>query len=125
MISFESTGDFKKTEDALHKMMQGDIYRALDTGAKAGVAALASMTPVDGGQSAAAWSYEIVRNGNSVSIYWTNHEIVDGTPLVILLQHGHGTGTGGYVQGRNFINPAIKPIFDRIADDVWKAVKSA
>lgn len=125
MFSFESSGSFKKTEAALKRMLKGDVFNALDQYAREGVAALANATPVDSGISAASWNYEVTKSFGFYSITWTNDHIVDGRPIVILLQYGHGTGTGGYVQGRDFINPAMKPIFDKIADKVWKAVTSA
>lgn len=124
-ISFESSGSFKNTERFLSRMSKGDIFKALDKHGAAGVAALKSATPRDSGVSAASWSYKVEKNGKSYSIEWRNSHKVAGVPLVILLQYGHGTGTGGYVRGRDFINPAIKPIFDRIANDVWREVVSA
>lgn len=125
MFSFESTGSFNKTEAALLKMSKGDIFSALDSYAREGVSALASATPVDSGITASSWSYEVTKSRGYYSITWTNSHVIDGRPIVIMLQYGHGTGTGGYVQGRDFINPAMKPIFDKIADKVWKAVTSA
>lgn len=125
MISFQSSGSFRKTEGFLKKMSKGEIFRTLERFGREGVAALASSTPSQSGMTAASWSYNITRTKSSFSIEWTNSHIVGGVPLVILLQYGHGTGTGGYVRGRDFINPALKPIFDRIADEAWKAVVSA
>jgi len=125
MISFESSGSLARTEAFLLKMSRGDMFSRLDSLAQKGVDALAAATPVDSGLTATSWSYEIKRSGRSCSISWTNSHEVNGTPVVILLQYGHGTGTGGYVRGRDFINPALKPIFDEIADNVWKAVTSA
>jgi hypothetical protein len=92
---------------------------------KAGVQALASATPVESGLTAESWDYKVLNTASSFSITWTNSHVVDGRPIAILLQYGHGTGTGGYVEGRDYINPALKPIFDRLADEVWKAVTSA
>lgn len=125
MISFETTGSLNKTQQFFDKMLKGDMYTTLDKFAQEGVAALASVTPVDSGETANSWSYEIIKSKSGAEIAWTNSNIVGGTPVVILLQYGHGTGTGGYVQGRDFINPALKPVFDRIANGVWKAVQSA
>lgn len=125
MFSFESTGSFSKTEAFLNRMLKDDIFQALDGYARQGVSALASATPIDSGITAASWSYEVKKSFGSYSITWTNNHVVDGRPIAIMLQYGHGTGTGGYVQGRDFINPAMKPIFDKIADQVWKAVTSA
>ena len=125
MISFTSSGSFKNIDAFLSKMSRREMFNSLDSFGREGVAALANATPVDSGITAASWSYEVQRTGNSYTIMWTNNHVVDGRPIVIMLQYGHGTGTGGYVQGRDFINPAIKPVFDRIADKVWKAVTSA
>ena len=124
MIVIESSGDFKRTEDFLARMVKNDIARNLDNSGRAGVQPLASATPIDSGLTAASWGYEIQITRGSRSITWTNTHIQSGIPVAILLQYGHGTGTGGYVRGRDFINPALKPIFDKIAQDVWKAVTS-
>lgn len=125
MFSFTSKGSFERTIQALQRMRNGDIFRALDAYGRAGVAALSAATPVDTGETANSWSYEISSGRGSYSIAWTNSHSAAGTPLVIMLQYGHGTGTGGYVQGRDFINPAIRPQFDEIADAVWREVTTA
>lgn len=124
-ISFKITGSTKRTQTFLQRMQTNNIYLGLERLAQQGVTALEQATPKASGETAAAWSYRITYHGSSVSIEWTNSNIVDGVPVVILLQYGHGTGTGGYVQGRDFINPAIKPIFDQIANDVWKKVTTS
>lgn len=125
MITFEARGDFKRTEKFLQKMGRKDIFKSLENYGREGVNALASATPSESGQTAASWGYEVHSDGKSYSISWTNHNVNGGIPIVILLQYGHGTGTGGYVSGRDFINPAVKPIFDKIAENVWKEVTSA
>lgn len=125
MISFESRGSFKRTEGFLKTMSNNDIFRSLEGYAQEGVSALASATPVDSGLAASSWDYTVERSRGSYSIYWTNSNTEGGAQVVIMLQYGHGTGTGGYVRGRDFINPAIRPIFDKIANNVWKAVTSA
>lgn len=125
MISAEFTGDFKNTERFLRKMGTADLTAALKSLAQEGVRALSAATPVDSGLTADSWGYEIRRSKNSSSITWTNTHIVSGAPIAIMLQYGHGTGTGGYVKGRDYINPAIRPIFDKIADEAWKVVTSA
>ena len=125
MFSFSSHGSLSKTEQYLRHLQKGDMFDALEQYAREGVAALANATPIDSGLTAASWDYTIERSGRSYSIVWTNTNTVDGLPIAIMLQYGHGTGTGGYVQGQDYINPAMKPIFDQIADKVWKAVKSA
>lgn len=125
MITFTTKGDFKRTEEFLMKMAKGDLFTALDRYGQEGVQALAAATPKDSGETASSWSYEIKKDAGSYSIIWSNGHMADGTPVAVLIQVGHGTGTGGYVSGRNFINPALQPIFDRIANDVWKEVTSA
>lgn len=125
MIRFETSGSFSRTDRFLSTLSRGDFYRTLDKAGREGVEALAAATPVESGVTSASWSYSIERSKGSATIQWTNSHTVNGVPLVILLQYGHGTGTGGYVQGRDFINPALKPVFDKIANDVWKAVTSA
>lgn len=125
MITFESTGSFNKTESFLTQMSKGDIFQALEKYAQQGVSALSAATPVDSGATAMSWGYEIQKSRGSYSITWTNTNVVNGAPIAIMLQYGHGTGTGGYVRGRDYINPAMKPVFDRIAEQVWKAVTSA
>jgi hypothetical protein len=124
-ISFSSRGSFKKTESFLGKMSRGEIYRLLEGYAQDGVAALAAATPKDSGGTSALWNYKISRSMGRTSITWTNSHVVNGVPIAIILQYGHGTGTGGYVQGRDYINPTLKPIFDKIANNTWKAVTSA
>lgn len=125
MIRIKTSGSFKKTEAFLRKMSSGDIYRSLESGAREGVSALAKATPQESGLASNSWDYVIERSGKAVTIKWTNTDVENGFPVAIMLQLGYGTGTGGYVQGRDYINPAMKPIFDKISADVWKAVTSA
>lgn len=125
MIKIKLGGSFKNTEKFLKAMARLDVGGVLDSCGKEGVAALASATPVETARAANSWSYEVARKGDVYSITWLNSDIENGFPVVIRLQYGYGTGTGGYVQGRDFINPAIRPIFDKIADRVWKEVTSA
>lgn len=124
-ISFQSRGDFKRTGNFLEKLLKRDIYKALDKHGREGVAALSSATPAESGLAAASWGYEVKTSGKSASIIWTNSDVENGFPVAIMLQYGYGTGTGGYVRGRDYINPAMKPVFDRIAESVWKEVTSA
>src|SRR5215831_9452286 len=119
------TGSFDNTERFLKAMSKLDIPKIVRSQCQAGVAKLASATPEDTGRAAHSWSYEIVDKKGGCDIYWTNSDVEDGYPVIIGIQYGHGTGTGGYVQGQDFINPAIRPIFDQIANDVWRAVTSA
>jgi len=122
MFYIESKGSFKSTENFLQKMAQFNFEGILDAYAQAGVHALESATPTDSGLAAGSWGYEISSSGGVHTISWTNNDVENGFPVAIMLQYGHGTGTGGYVQGRDYINPAMKPIFDKIAEEVWKAV---
>lgn len=103
-------------------MSTQDIFLTLNRYGQIGVQALAAATPRDSGETAASWTYEIKRAPGSYSIVWGNTHMAANQPVAILLQYGHGTGTGGYVQGRDYINPAIQPIFDQIAAEAWKAV---
>lgn len=125
MITFESTGSFKNMEKFLKRMSKNDIFDTLERYAQEGVRALASATPKNSGITADSWGYELKKDGRFYSITWTNSNRHNGFPVAVMLQYGHGTGTGGYVRGQDYINPAIRPIFDRIAEDVWKAVTSA
>jgi hypothetical protein len=125
VISFSVSGSTKRTEDFLRKMATGNIFQSLDSLAQQGVTALKTATPKDSGLAASTWGYEIHRSGKGCTIIWTNSDVENGFPVAIMLQYGHGTGTGGYVQGRDYINPVMKPIFDQIAEQVWKVVTSA
>lgn len=125
MISFTVSGSFKNTENFLKKLAQGDMYKSLEQLAREGANALASATPIESGLASSSWDFEISRSKRSCTITWTNTDVENGFPVAVMLQYGYGTGTGGYVQGQDYINPAMRPIFDRIADQVWKAVTSA
>lgn len=122
MIVFRQIGDFKKTEKFFRKISKGDFFQTLNAFGRKGVEALASATPVNSGKTADSWDYEIHRSSGQISIYWTNSNVNDGVNIAIILQYGHGTRNGGYVQGRDYINPAIRPIFDKIADDAWREI---
>lgn len=124
MITIVVSGSFSRLEAFLRKISSDDIFLDLDQYAREGVAALASATPVDSGLAASSWGYEIVHSKGMYTIYWTNKDVENGFPVAIMLQYGHATGSGGYVQGVDYINPAIKPIFDKIQYKVWKAVTS-
>lgn len=121
-VVFRHKGDLKKSRKFLETLSRREEFKNLDRLAKEGVQALSSATPFDTGLTASSWGYEIHTSGGSYQIVWTNSNINKGVPIAIILQYGHGTGTGGYVQGRDYINPAIRPVFDRIADEVWKEV---
>lgn len=122
MITFKQKGDFSKLTRFLERAKEAVHLGDLDKYGRAGVAALSSATPVDSGLTAASWYYEIENKNGSVTISFHNSNIQNGVPIAIILQLGHGTGTGGWVQGRDYINPAIQPIFDQIAKDAWEEV---
>lgn len=122
MISFRQKGDFSKLTGFLEKAKNGVRLGDLDRYGREGVAALASATPKDTGRTANSWYYEIVRKDGSVSIEFHNSNIQNGVPIAIILHYGHGTGTGGWVQGREYIDSAIQPIFDRLANEAWREV---
>jgi len=124
VFSFSSSGSFQKTEALLQKMAAGQALDILAKYGDIGVAALQAATPVDSGVTAQSWYYEIKKERDTYSIIWGNSHVVDGAPIAVLLQVGHGTRNGGYVQGRDYINPAIRPIFDAMAAEAWKVVTS-
>lgn len=124
-ISFESSGSFNKTEKFLQKMLKLDIDKLVDSQAAKGAAALSASTPKDSGRAALSWRHEIKKTANSVTIYWVNTDVENGYPVAVMIQYGHGTGTGGYVLGIDYINPTMRPVFEDIAQTVWKAVTSA
>ena len=125
-ISIKLSGNFNKSRKFMKKMLEDDLFKNLDAFGRRGCDALNSATPVDTGLTAGSWDYEVRKLDGGCTITWTNNSMTKtNIPIVILLQYGHGTGTGGYVAGQDFINPALRPIFDQIADDVWKAVTSA
>lgn len=125
MIEVTSTGDFKKTEAFLLAMKRGEVYDILEKYGQQGQDALASATPIDSGITRESWKYEVVRKNGKYQIIWRNTNVESGIPVAILIQYGHATGTGGWVEGRDYINPAIQPLFDKIANEVWERVKRA
>ena len=120
MISFRQKGDFSKLSKYFEKMKEAAKIGVLDKYGREGVAALSSATPVESGKTASSWSYEIERQNGAVSIVFKNSNVNKGVPIAIILQLGHGTGTGGWVEGRDYINPAIQPIFDKLANEAWE-----
>lgn len=122
MITFKQKGDFSKLSSFLERAKEVVKMGNLDKYGRKGVEALAAATPVESGLTASSWYYEIERKDGSVSIVFKNSNFNKGVPIAIILQYGHGTGTGGWVEGRDYINPAIQPIFDEIADEVWREV---
>ena len=122
MIRFRQKGDFSKLTRFLERVKEAVRVGDLDKYGREGVAALASATPVHSGQTANSWRYEIINKQGSATITFYNSNIQNGVPIAIIIQYGHGTRNGGWVQGRDYINPAIQPIFDEIADSAWKEV---
>ena len=122
MISFKQKGDFSKLTSFLEKAKEAARIGDLDKYGREGVVALAAATPVDSGLTANSWYYEIEHKNGSATINFCNSNIQNGVPIAIILQYGHGTRNGGWVQGVDYINPAIQPIFDKIANSAWKEV---
>ena len=122
MITFKHTGDFSKADKFLKRAKNAVRIDDLDKYGREGVNALSSATPVETGTTAKSWRYEIVRKDGTVSINFLNSNIQNGVPIAIILQYGHATRNGGWVEGRDYINPAIQPIFDRIANNAWREV---
>lgn len=122
MIGFRQKGDFSKTTKFLKRVKNGVDLRSLDAYGRKGVAALSSATPVDTGTTANSWYYKIERTSTSVKLIFCNSNVHNGVPIAVILQYGHGTGTGGWVEGRDYINPAIQPVFDEIASNLWREV---
>lgn len=122
MISFRQKGDFSKLTSFLERAKEGVHLGDLDKYGREGVAALSSATPVDTGLTASSWYYEIINKDGIARIIFCNSNLQNGVPIAIVLQYGHATGTGGWVEGRDYINPAVRPIFDRLANSAWKEV---
>lgn len=125
MISFRQKGDFSKLTRYFERIREAIKIGVLDKYGRAGVAALAAATPTDTGNTAESWYYEIEHRNGSVTLSFFNSNVNDGVPIAIILQYGHGTGTGGWVQGRDYINPALRPVFDKLAADAWREVIKA
>ena len=122
MITIRSKGDFTKTRRYLEKVRRAIQLGIFDKYGREGVAALASATPVDSGETANSWHYEVVKGNGGARLVFTNTHINKGVNIAIILQYGHGTGTGGWVEGRDYINPAIQPVFDKIVQSLWREV---
>lgn len=119
----ENSGSFKRTIKFLKKLENGDFYKILDRYGKKGVEALIDYTPVDSGLTADSWYYEVDIEPDSASITWCNRHVIDGANVVLLLEYGHGTRFGGYVEGIDFVDPALQPIMDQITKDIWREVQ--
>lgn len=125
MIEISSSGSFKNIEKFLQKSQKIDVRAELNAAGQRGVNALSANTPQRTGAAANSWYYEVKRVGFGWSLTWYNSNIEDGYPVAVMIQHGHGTGTGGYVAGINYINPALRPVFNEIIEQVWKVVTKA
>lgn len=125
MISYRVQGDTRRTEAFLDRMIKGDLFSSAERHARAGVEALRRETPVESGLTADSWDYEIEEKSGSYIIWFLNTHVVDGFNVAVGLQYGHGTGNGGWVEGEDYINGALKSTFDAIQADVWKEVQKA
>lgn len=123
MITFKQKGDFLKVTAYLNKLKSKKFMQILERYGSVGVAALESATPVDTGVTASSWYYKIENQNGSVSLSFFNSNINKGVPIAIILQYGHGTRNGGWVEGRDYINPALQPVFDKLSKDLWEEVK--
>lgn len=123
VVMFRQKGDFRRTSDFLKRANRLNLDVILNQYGQEGVEALRAATPKDTGTTANSWSYIVHKGTGSITITWSNSNIVDGVPIAVILQYGHGTRNGGYVQGIDYINPAMKPIFDKIAQRAWEEVK--
>ena len=122
MITIKHHGNFNRTEGMFKRMSKFEIRSILKKYGDKGVAALAAATPIDSGKTASSWEYEITKNNGGYSITWNNTNVNQGVNIALILQLGHGTGTGGYVQGIDYINPALASIFEQLADEAWQEV---
>ncbi len=123
MFEVNSYGDHKNTTDFLNRLRNGDPYSDLNGYGQEGVAALANATPMNSGLTANSWAYRVIKSRKRPGIEWYNTNPAGTASVAVLIQYGHATGTGGYVIGIDYINPAMRPLFDRIAEDVWRKVK--
>lgn len=122
IVSVTQRGNFQKTDRFLHSLIGAHYERKLHHYGKMGVSALAEATPHDSGKTADSWGYEIVQEDGRLAVHWTNSNIQNGVNIAIILQYGHGTRNGGWVEGVDYINPAMKPIFEKMAEEAWKEV---
>lgn len=122
MIKVSQRGNFNKTERFLNHAVKAEYLSILEKYGQEGVIALSNATPVDSGKTASSWYYKIEHTDRSYTITWCNSNVVDGVPVVVLIQYGHGTRNGGYVEGNDYIHPSIKPIFEELANAAWKEV---
>lgn len=122
MITLSADGDFTKTRGFIERLKETMRLGILDKYGREGVKVLSEATPVDTGETARSWSYKITRERNSATLSFYNTNVVDGVSVAVILQYGHGTRNGGWVEGRDYINPALRPVFDRLVDELTKEV---
>ena len=122
LIEFRSQGNFENTNRFLKKLQELNLERILSKYGQEGVNALREATPIDTGKTASSWAYRIDKNAGSISLVWYNTNINKGVNIAVILQYGHGTGTGGWVEGIDYINPALRPLFEKIASDAWEEI---
>ena len=125
MFHVSSSGSFAKTNHFLEAIKSDKIFSVLDAYGQKGVDLLSAATPIESGETAHSWFYEVVNQPGRHIIYWGNSHVEEGVNIAVILEYGHGTGTGGYVEGRDYINPALRPLFDKIIEDVWRQVTDA
>lgn len=125
ILVFEAKGDWKKTNDFLHKMLRRDVVSILKKYGKIGVGRLIEYTPKDTGETAMSWNFRIDKLRDGYKLVWTNSNLSDGIPIAMLIQYGHGTRGGTFVEGIDYINPALRPVFEDIAEELWKEVENA
>lgn len=124
MINVTDSGDYKRTREYLNRLLKGDMFSNLDEYGKMGVDALSSHTPIDTGLASQSWKYRLTKNSYGPGIEWYNMDRENGSEVIILIQYGHATRGGGYIQGYDFINPAMRPVFDYIVNDIGKKVSA-
>lgn len=122
VVSFRQTGDFRKTDRFLSGLIGANTLRKMRKYGERGVEALRAATPKDSGETADSWSYEIIQEPGRTSIFWKNSHVENGVNIAVILRYGHGTRNGGFVEGIDYITPAIRPVFEKMADEVWKEV---
>lgn len=122
MLKVHSTGSFQKTVSFLNNLNTGKLFHSLNQHGRVGVDALSRATPSETGETAQSWGYQVGKTKDRISLSWYNTHENDGVNIAVIIQYGHGTGTGAYIQGKDYINPAMRPIFDRILEDVWRQV---
>lgn len=124
MLKVSTSGSFDGLEKFVKRIQNGSHFEILNKYGEMGVEALSAATPIESGETARSWRYTIKRTFRTYTIYWSNDHVEQGTNIAIILQYGHGTGTGGWVEGRDYINPALRKLFDQMADDLWREVSS-